>query len=866
MKKTFKHTLLLIVQVVILTLLAPTSSLASTLGQDAGWYLYVWSDTSNSGSDIGQFVTTNTENVFELNGITTTETGLKYCIHNSIWGTQYGWSKGNEGTVTATGVNVSLGPTSGATGWLGIEPGTYDVTFDANNFTIRFDVHYEDEGDNWYISGAFNNYGYGNAFTLSGTNAYEYVIDGFTLSSDDLDSYGGFSFNIITPSWEKNYVCNSNISSLDYSYNFVLKNDGDDNWSNAYCNALTADTAYCLTWNKRNHTLMITESTSPTEVVINYITYPDGNALATYDDYLRGGDISMLNYVEDMGAKFYDADGMEKDPLDIMQANGVNFVRLRLYNQPGNTVTYTSSSTTYNYALPSGYLDEDDVLDLARRAKARNMKIELTFHYSDFWTNGEMQFKPKAWENLSMADLETAVHDYTYNFLQRMNAQGTTPDYVSLGNEIQGGLLFGYSTSDKSQINAVNGYCDNMANVAALLACGSAAVREACPEAKVVIHLTLSESINTDTYKWFFDAMKDNNLDYDIIGASYYPFWTNQKPTMLNNLASTMYTRYGKDLLIMEVGYSWTPYRPSGRYGGNYEGQLHLNGSVYNEASQNGQKTFMQEVQRVVKGNEHILGYLYWDPVMVEQKVNGSWIPTGWVAGGENQVGNTTWFDYDGKALPVLEAMAEDMVEVPSTVTIDGATYTVHQHPPFTLNVSEVGYATFYDACTRTIPSGITAYTTQSISTTQMHLSSIDGGLIPAETGVVMKGNAGTYYLWQTDETALVEGVNLLKGTNIDISKPSGTVLTLAKENGTVGFYSFVGDRIPAHKAYLIPDNQAQALSFAFDENPDGIEEIQAVETEEECQIQVFDLQGRLLTGKPNRGVYIINNKKMFVR
>ena len=865
MRKAFKQTLLPIVQAVILTLLAPTLSLAATAGQNADWYLYVWSDNTSSGGDIGQFVTTNTENVFVLNGITTTETGLKYCIHNSSWGTLYGWSQGSEGSVSATGVNVSLGPTSGATGWLGIDAGTYDVTFDANNLTIRFDVHYEEEGDNWYISGAFNNYGYGNAFIQSETNAYEYVIDGFTLSSDDLDSYGGFSFNIITPSWEKNYVCNSNISTLDYSYNFVLKNDGDDNWANAYCNALTAGTAYCLTWNKRNHTLTITESTSPTEVVINYITYPDGNALATYDDYLRGGDISMLNYVEDMGAKFYDTDGTEKDPLDIMQENGVNFVRLRLYNQPGNTVTYTSGNTTYSYALPSGHLDEEDVLKLARRAKARNMKIELTFHYSDFWTNGEMQFKPKAWENLSMAELKTAVHDYTYNFLQRMNAQGTTPDYVSLGNEIQGGLLFGYYTSDMGQINNVNGYCGNMANVAALLAQGSAAVREACPEAKVVIHLTLSESITTDTYKWFFDEMKTNNLDYDVIGASYYPFWTNQKPSMLNNLASTMYTRYGKDLLVMEVGYSWTPYRPSGRYGGDYEGQLHLNG-IYNEASKIGQKSFMKEVQRVLKGNDHILGYLYWDPVMVEQKVNGSWIPTGWVAGGENQVGNTTWFDYDGKALPVLEAMAEDMVEVPSTVTIDGVTYTVHQQAPFTLNVSEVGFATFYDASTRTIPSGLTAYTAKSISTTQMHLTSIDGGCIPAETGVVVKGDAGTYYLWQTDETALVEGENLLMGTNIEISKPSGTVLTLAKENGNVGFYSFVGDKIPAHKAYLIPDNQAQALLFTFDEIPDGIEETQTFGKEEGCQRQVFDLQGRQVTGKLNRGVYIINNKKRFVR
>ncbi len=395
-------------------------------------------------------------------------------------------------------------------------------------------------------------------------------------------------------------------------------------------------------------------------------------------DYLRGGDISMLNYIEDMGAKFYNASGIQKDPLDIMKENGVNFVRLRLYNNPGNEICYTVDGITYNYKLPANYLNEDDVLDLARRAKNRNMKIELTFHYSDFWTNGKTQFKPSAWKDLSFDQLKTAVYDYSYNFLQKMNAQGTAPDYVSIGNEIQAGFLFGHSNN----IDAVNGYAsnNNMANVAALLNQGSAAVRAACPKAKVIMHLTLSENITIETYKWFFDAMRSNNLDYDIVGTSYYPFWTNSKPTMLTSLANTMYNRYGKETLIMEVGYSWTQYRPGGRYGGNYEGQLHLNGTPYNEATEAGQKSFMQELQAVIKSNSHILGYLYWDPVMIEQKVNNSWIKPTWAfkkSGNKwyedgNIVGNTTWFDYEGKALPVLEAVGEDRKTIIGDANDDG--------------------------------------------------------------------------------------------------------------------------------------------------------------------------------------------------
>lgn len=405
---------------------------------------------------------------------------------------------------------------------------------------------------------------------------------------------------------------------------------------------------YDITWDANNFTICF-----------------DTHVTITNYSYLRGGDISMLDYVEDLGAKFYDAGGNEKDALDIMQENGVNIVRLRLYNNPGEQVTYKENGKTYSYRLPANYLGEDDILKLATRAKNHNMQIQLTFHYSDFWTNGGTQIKPKGWESLTMDELKQAVYDFTYNFLQKMNAQGTTPTYVSLGNEIQGGLLFG----TESEMDAVNGSYKNMANASALLAEGSRAVRKACPDAKVVIHLTLSEGVNVENYKWFFDEMQKNNLDYDVIGTSYYPYWTNQKPTMLNSLVNTMYNRYGKETLIMETGYSWTQYRPSGRYGGNYEGQLQLNGSVYNEATKEGQKAFMQELQAVIQGNSHILGYLYWDPVMVEQKVNGSWIKTGWVQGGDNLVGNTTWFDYEGKALPVFEAIKEAAANDPTGIS-----------------------------------------------------------------------------------------------------------------------------------------------------------------------------------------------------
>ena len=399
----------------------------------------------------------------------------------------------------------------------------------------------------------------------------------------------------------------------------------------------------------------------------------DGYATLLTDDtdtYLRGADISELSYVESLGAKFYDAEGRESDALDVMRANGINTVRLRLYNCPGNSVTYGGQT----YALPAGFLDEADVLSLARRAKSRGMQIELTFHYSDFWTNGEMQFKPKAWEECTLAALKDSVYTYTKTVLQHMVDQGTAPDFVSLGNEIQAGMLFGYFTDVKS-LPAVNGYCNDMTNLRNLLARGSAAVREVCPEAKVIIHLTMSTGVTASTFSWFFSKIKA--LDYDLIGASYYPYWTDATPSGTLDPLITALDKAGisKDIVLMETGYAWMRYKPYGRYKGQYEGQLHLNGSAYGEASREGQKAFMHELQTYIKAHTRIKGYYYWDPVMVEQQVGGSWIPTGWVSGGENVVGNSTLFDYEGRPLPVFDAIREDYI--PAEVTVSDVVYKV---------------------------------------------------------------------------------------------------------------------------------------------------------------------------------------------
>lgn len=123
-----------IILVVFVTLSAKASS-----GETADWYLYYWSSANNTGGDFGQFVTTDDDNVFVLKNVIIAESGLSFCVRDGSWSTMYGWSD-EGGSVDATGKDVKLATATQATGWLALPEGTYDVTFDAANLTIRFDV------------------------------------------------------------------------------------------------------------------------------------------------------------------------------------------------------------------------------------------------------------------------------------------------------------------------------------------------------------------------------------------------------------------------------------------------------------------------------------------------------------------------------------------------------------------------------------------------------------------------------------------------------------------------------------------------------------------------------------------------------
>lgn len=356
--------------------------------------------------------------------------------------------------------------------------------------------------------------------------------------------------------------------------------------------------------------------------------------------FLKGGDVSELTYVESKGGKFYDENGNEKDLFQILKEQGHDIVRLRVYNDPGK------GHGDGRYYRPAGIMDKDDMLKLAVRSKAVGLQIQLSFHYSDYWTNGETHNIPHEWQeaisNLStdadkVTTLKGLLYDYTLEVMQAMKDQGTTPEFVSLGNEMQGGILYPYGRASSITWD----------NLATFLKEGYRAVKEVSPSSRVILHL--DGAGDYDKYNSFFDAAKARGVEYDIIGPSYYPFWTKNTVQEIVEFCNFISKKYDKDIMIMETGYNWNPTLPNGIIG-----QLNNNGPYLDDtSSQAGQRDFMYELFNGLKSvdNGRVIGDLYWDPIMIA-------VPdVGWAIKEEddkpdlNVVSNTTLFDFDGKTL-----------------------------------------------------------------------------------------------------------------------------------------------------------------------------------------------------------------------
>jgi beta-galactosidase len=241
-----------------------------------------------------------------------------------------------------------------------------------------------------------------------------------------------------------------------------------------------------------------------------------------------GADISFLPQLEDRGMKFSDS-GEQKDAIEIMKGHGFNYVRLRIFNDPARD--------NGGYSPKKGFCDLEHTKQMAKRVKAAGMKLLLNFHYSDTWADPGKQYKPAAWNNLSFDELKKALYDYTRSVIQELKDQGTLPDMVQVGNEINHGLVW------------PEGNVSNVDSMSQLIAAGIAAVKSVDPNVIIMLHVALGGQ--NDETVFFFDQMLARKIHFDVIGLSYYPKWHGTLDDLQDNMLDLV-RRYDKDIILVE--------------------------------------------------------------------------------------------------------------------------------------------------------------------------------------------------------------------------------------------------------------------------------------------------------------------------
>lgn len=323
------------------------------------------------------------------------------------------------------------------------------------------------------------------------------------------------------------------------------------------------------------------------------------------DDFIRGMDASAVLSVEKSGAKYYGYDGKEQDVFETLAESGVNYIRLRVWNNP-----YDENGNGYG----GGDNDVATAIELGKRATQYGMKVNIDFHYSDFWADPKRQHAPKAWEGMSADEKADALYDFTKESLTQILDAGVDVGMVQVGNEINNGM------SGETDVPAVMG----------LLSAGSRAVREIADsygkDIQIVLHYTnIEDNEEVDTMA---ANLKEYGVDYDIFGLSYYPFWDGTNENM-QNVAKNIMDRYGKKVVIAETSYCYTEKDGDG-FGNSFDG---IEDAVDGYApTVQSQATMIRDI--CAAANEvGVLGVFYWE---------GTWIPVG----SEDQDNSALWEKY----------------------------------------------------------------------------------------------------------------------------------------------------------------------------------------------------------------------------
>jgi arabinogalactan endo-1,4-beta-galactosidase len=401
---------------------------------------------------------------------------------------------------------------------------------------------------------------------------------------------------------------------------------------NCGSNEVRANIANNVNWNQISVTTTVSGGQCRASIVSNasanqwinvddVVFAPAGGGGGGSTISIRGVDVSSLKKNEDHGAVYFDSAGVQRDALTVLHNAGANYARLKVWVNPAD-----------------GYNNKARVLQMATRVKALGMKLLVDFHYSDSWADPGKQVKPAAWANLSLTQLRDAVANHTADVCNALAAQGTPADMVQIGNEINPGMLL------------PTGSTSNWNNLAMLLTAGANAAKAAHASTRIMLHL--ANGGDNGLYRSFFDQAVSHGVPFDVIGASYYPYWHGPLSGLQSNL-NDISARYNKDVVVAETAYGFTLAQDDSEPN-IFNSSLQQAGGF--PASPQGQADELRAVFNVVRNvpNGHGLGVFYWEPEWTA-RAGAGWDPTnpnsgdGW----ENQA----MFDFNDRALTGLTVL-----------------------------------------------------------------------------------------------------------------------------------------------------------------------------------------------------------------
>ncbi len=322
-----------------------------------------------------------------------------------------------------------------------------------------------------------------------------------------------------------------------------------------------------------------------------------------------GVDISSLPMIEEKGIVYHNSDGEAEDVLTTLKKNGIDIIRLRLWHSP-----------------ESKHSSLAEVMEFSGKIKAMGLKVWLSVHYSDTWADPGKQKTPVNWSNISFEQLKDSVYNYTSSIVEKIK-----PDIIQIGNEINDGFL--HPTGKRST---------NEDKFLQLLTIASNSIRDHDTSTRIMIHFAGYEGSSA-----FYNSVK--NIDYDLIGISYYPAWHGKDMDMLKNTLVGLRSDYGKSVIIAETAYPFT--LDWNDWTNNVIGlDDHLILPDY-PATPQGQKNFIGKLKGYVTETNSIVGMCYWGGELVafdgpESNEGSPW---------ENQA----LYGFNNHALEVMDVIGE---------------------------------------------------------------------------------------------------------------------------------------------------------------------------------------------------------------